>query len=183
VVYAEFEHVEVEQTVTVPLLLGLAWIAFLARYGVQFLPSRRPTSTLPGLPPLPSRSMLAQRSAAFAGRPAPVSRRTVAARRRLRVLIALLVVTALNVLVWALTASPVFLLLSGLSALALLGFCNLLVRRRKALQQAHIDRLWAQGRYDEVGQARVMSLEEARRRAEQIAAPVYVAAPRQHRVG
>jgi hypothetical protein len=91
--------------------------------------------------------------------------------------------TTLSFLIWAVSGSRVFLVLTGTCALMLLGFCNLLVRRRQAMQQAHIDRLWAQGRYDEVGHARVMSLEEARHRAEQIAAPVYVAAPPQHRAG
>jgi hypothetical protein len=66
-------------------------------------------------------------------------------------------------------------LLALISGVLLSAFVVLLVRRKKLIEQARIDRLWSQDRYNEVGEARVMSLQEARQRAESIAAPVFVA--------
>jgi hypothetical protein len=75
----------------------------------------------------------------------------------------------------ALTGARSLQMCALIGAVLLTGFVSLLVRRKKLIEQARIDRLWSQDRYNEVGEARVMSLEEARRRAESIAAPVFVA--------
>jgi hypothetical protein len=166
--------------VSLPLLLGIAWLAFFAKTGVRYLPSRRRNDSLPGLPPLPSNSLLAERRAAYArpalGQPlARNNRRSRAAQRRFSVLVSLTVSTLVFGSLALITHAAIVNTLALVSIVALASFVTLLVRRKKMIEQARIERLWSNDRYDEVGQARVMSLEEARHRAERIAAPVYVA--------
>ncbi len=163
--------------VNISVLLGLAWLAFLAHMSAQFLTKRRDApGSLPGLPPLPERSSMAQRAALYAGRPVQQRGRSRSAQRRLNVLQALGLTSFMSFVVGALTGvAGVWWLFAG-SFVTLLVYMRALVVRRQARRQEYVERLWTKGRYDDLGHARVMSLEEARERAEQIAAPVYVPA-------
>jgi hypothetical protein len=100
--------------------------------------------------------------------------RSAAAQRRLSVLVGLGAGSLGTFLFAVVTASPIAWLLFAVVSVALAGFVRALRVRAIARRQAYIDRLWAKDRYDDLGHARVMSLEEARHRAVQIADPVYV---------
>jgi hypothetical protein len=165
--------------VNIPVLLGLAWIAFLTRSGVVFVAGRRDASgSLPGLPQLPERSLMAKRAAAFSHQPVPTRIRSRAARRRLNVLCFLfgaVVVTFLTAFMFGSAAAWAGF---AVASCAFVVFVLALINRRQVRRQNYVDRLWTRDRYDDLGHARVMSLEEARNRAEQIATPVYVPARR-----
>ncbi len=163
----------------ITVLLALAWIAFLARYGVSFATNRRQSmGSLPGLSPLPEPQALRTKAAAFARQPVMRPARSAAARRRANVLGALGALTVLLLVAALFTGSVV---VWGLALASCVGF-GLFVRalrvRAIARRQAYIDRLWQKDRFDDLGHARVMSLEEARNRAVRIADPVYVPARR-----
>ncbi len=161
--------------VNITVLLALAWIAFLARFGVSFATNRRHSiGSLPGLSPLPEPHALRSRAAAFARQPVMRPVRGAAARRRAGVLGGLFSATLVLLAVALVTGSTVAWLLSLTVAVVLVAFVRALRVRALARRQAHIDRLWQKDRFDEVGHARVMSLEEARRRAVQIADPIFV---------
>lgn len=163
----------------VTVLLAIAWVAFLARFGVSFATNRRHSmGSLPGLSPLPEPHALRSRAAAFARQPVMRPARSAAARRRANVLGALGAFTVLMLIAGAITGSVVAWGLALVAGVALLGFVRVLRVRAIARRQAYIDRLWQKDRFDDLGHARVMSLEEARRRAERIADPVYVPARR-----
>jgi hypothetical protein len=165
--------------VNIVVLLGLAWVAFLTRTGVALAANRRAAGgALPGLPQLPERSMLANRAAAFSRQPAPLRVRSRAAQRRLNVLRGLLAAVGISFAAVLAIGSTVTWAFFGVSVLATGGFLRALVVRRQARRQEYVEKLWARDRYDDLGHARVMSLAEARNRAEQIAAPVYVPARR-----
>lgn len=159
----------------VTVLLALAWVAFLARFGVSYATNRRQgIGSLPGLPPLPEPNALRSRAAAFARQPVMRPQRSAAAQRRVSVLVGLGVGTLSLLLVAVVTKSLVAWLLFAVVAVFLAGFVRALRARAIARRQAYIDRLWAKDRYDDLGHARVMSLEEARHRAVQIADPIFV---------
>jgi hypothetical protein len=163
--------------VNIVVLLGLAWLAFLARYGVQFMAHRRDSSgSLPGLPPLPERASIATKAALYAGRPVQQRGRSRAAQRRLVVLQGLGLATFMSFVVGIFTGASGAWWMFTVSVLALAAYVRALVVRRNARRQQYVERLWTQGRYDDLGHARVMSLEEARARANRIADPVYVPA-------
>jgi hypothetical protein len=94
------------------------------------------------------------------------------------VLVGLSGFTALMVIGGLTSGARAFWALAIVSGTMLGMFVRALRVRAIARRQAHIDRLWSTDRYDELGHARVMSLEEARRRAQRIADPVYVPARR-----
>jgi hypothetical protein len=169
--------VEDHLPVNIAVLLGLAWLAFAARYGVQFFANRRENAgSLPGLPPLPERSSMATKAALYAGRPVLQRGRSRAAQRRLVVLQAISLTTMMSFVVGVFTGAPGAWWLFVVSTVALVAYVRALVVRRNARRQQYVERLWTKGRYDDLGHARVMSLEEARQRANQIADPVYVPA-------
>jgi hypothetical protein len=165
--------------VNIVVILGLAWIAFLTRTGVAFAANRRAAGgALPGLPQLPERSMLANRAAAYSRQPLPLRVRGRAAQRRLNVLRGLLAAVSVSLVAVLAVGSTVAWALFGVSFVATSGYLRALVARRQARRQEYVEKLWTRDRYDDLGHARVMSLAEARNRAEQIAAPVYVPARR-----
>jgi hypothetical protein len=167
------------------VLLVLAWIGFLSFIVVRVIPQRRESrSHLPGLSPLPEKRVIASRAAAFHGRPVAPRGRGIAAQRRLNTLLSLLGATCLMFVVAMGTGHRVVWAAFAVSGTLTTLFIVALYQRAQARRAQYVERLWEKGSRDELGHNKVMSLEEARKRAEQIADPVFVPASygRQRRI-
>jgi hypothetical protein len=169
----------------VVVLLVLAWAGFVAYIVTRVLPQRRDSrSHLPGLSALPEKRVIASRAAAYHGRPVVARRRGIAARRRLNTLLSLFASTLLIFVVALVTSHRAVWAAFAVSGTLTTLFIVALYQRTQVRRAQYVERLWEKGRHDELGHNKVMSLEEARHRAEQIADPVFVPASygRQRRI-